>query len=180
MQNAAAAVKKTRPVVIIQNDTGNEHSPTVIVAMLTSNTDRRLYPMQFDVQIEGRGTSRVLCEQIKTVDKSRLREKIGEIEPADFWKLDRSLIVSLGINTGQDAQEGPEPAGRNVDDLLLELAGKGVSVAICPLPVWNQVNVSMVDGKANAITRNVSRTTGGIVAEIADMAALIRSEGGVA
>lgn len=68
--------RKTRPVVIIQNDAGNASSPTVIVANMTTNTTRRLYPMQFDIDLPGRALSRVQCEQIRTVDKSRLREKV--------------------------------------------------------------------------------------------------------
>ena len=63
--------RKTRPVVIIQNDAGNASSPTVIVANMTTNTSRRLYPMQFDIDLPGHSPSRVQCEQIRTVDKCR-------------------------------------------------------------------------------------------------------------
>ena len=55
--------RKTRPVVIIQNDAGNASSPTVIVANMTTNTSRRLYPMQFDIDLPGHSPSRVQCEQ---------------------------------------------------------------------------------------------------------------------
>lgn len=128
--------RKTRPVVIVQNDAGNASSPTVIVANMTTNTTRRLYPMQFDVDLPGRALSRVQCEQIRTVDKSRLREKV--------------------YRSGGD-------------DIFLDLARKGLSVAVCPLPVLNQVNITVTDGKDVAITRNVAAAGGGIVDEIQDM-----------
>mgnify|MGYP001068730935 FL=1 len=67
--------RKTRPVVIIQNDAGNASSPTVIVANMTTNTSRRLYPMQFDIDLPGHSPSRVHWDHITTVDKGRLRER---------------------------------------------------------------------------------------------------------
>ena len=63
--------RKTRPVVIVQNDAGNASSPTVIVANMTTNTARRLYPMQFDILLPGRALSRVQCEQIRTFPTRR-------------------------------------------------------------------------------------------------------------
>lgn len=80
--------RKTRPVVIIQNDAGNASSPTVIVANMTTNTSRRLYPMQFDIDLPGHSPSRVQCEQIRTVDKCRLRERIYTLTGEELRKLD--------------------------------------------------------------------------------------------
>lgn len=80
--------RKTRPVVIIQNDAGNASSPTVIVANMTTNTSRRLYPMQFDIDLPGHSPSRVQCEQIRTVDKCRDRRrtpKTGHLPGRVFW-----------------------------------------------------------------------------------------------
>lgn len=91
--------RKTRPVVVIQNDTGNNYSPTVIVANMTSNTDRRLYPFQFDVALPGgRPVSRVLCEQIRTVDKTRLLEKVYTLTEDELLVLDQCLAVSFGLS----------------------------------------------------------------------------------
>ena len=125
--------RKTRPVVIVQNNAGNASSPTVIVANMTTNTTRRLYPMQKELR-----------------------------------KLDDCLAVSFGM-TRQDAQEGPQDARSGGDDIFLDLARKGLSVAVCPLPVLNQVNITVTDGKDVAITRNVAAAGGGIVDEIQDM-----------
>ncbi len=99
--------------------------------------------------------------------------------------IDQAFIKTFGKeklnrSTAQSVQNGPGLTEKDVDDLFIDLTEKGVSVAICALPMLNQINVSMVDSKQNSITRNISRNTGGIVAEIADMAAIIRSEGGIA
>ena len=160
--------RKTRPVVIVQNNAGNASSPTVIVANMTTNTTRRLYPMQFDIDLPGHTLSRVQCEQIRTVDKCRLRDKVYSLTEDELRKLDTCLAVSFGM-TRQDAQEDPQDARSGGDDIFLDLARKGLSVAVCPLPVLNQVNITVTDGKDVAITRNVAAAGGGIVDEIQDM-----------
>lgn len=163
--------RKTRPVVVVQNDAGNASSPTVIVANMTTNTASRLYPMQFDILLPGRALSRVQCEQIRTVDKCRLREKVYSLTEDELRKLDACLAVSFGM-TRQDAQEGPQDA-RSDGDVFLALARKGLSVAVCPLPVLNQVNITVTDGKNVGITRNVAAAAGGIIDEIRDMKSTI-------
>lgn len=125
--------RKTRPVVIVQNNAGNASSPTVIVANMTTNTTRRLYPMQFDIDLPGH---------------------------------------ALGM-TRQDAQEGRQDTQSDGDDIFLALARKGLSVAVCPLPVLNQVNITVTDGKNVGITRNVAAAAGGIIDEIRDMKSTI-------
>lgn len=130
--------RKTRPVVIIQNDAGNASSPTVIVANMTTNTSRRLYPMQFDIDLPGHSPSRVQCEQIRTVDKCRLRERIYTLTGEELRKLDDCLAVSFGM-TRQAAQEAAHSAPEAQDDIFRELTRNGLSVAVCPLPVLNQV-----------------------------------------
>lgn len=91
--------RKTRPVVIVQNNAGNASSPTVIVANMTTNTTRRLYPMQFDIDLPGHGLSRVQCEQIRTVDKCRLREKVYSLTEGELRKLDQ---VNITVTDGKD------------------------------------------------------------------------------
>lgn len=111
--------RKTRPVVIVQNDAGNASSPTVIVANMTTNTTRRLYPMQFDVDLPGRALSRVQCEQIRTVDKSRLRDKVYSLTEDELRKLDDCLAVSFGM-----ARQTPRKAART----------RGTRGTTCSLP----------------------------------------------
>ena len=90
-----------RPVVIIQNDIGNKHSPTVIAAAITSQTGKNKLPTHIDIGMENSGLkadSVVLAEQIRTIDKSRLKEKIGHIEDDEVMnKINSALGVSFGL-----------------------------------------------------------------------------------
>ena len=87
-----------RPVVIVQNDLGNRHSPTVIVAAITSKLDKNKIPTHVPVTVAGLGkNSVVLLEQIRTVDKSRLKGFVGMLEGSVMEEIDRALLISLGI-----------------------------------------------------------------------------------
>ena len=91
-----------RPVLIIQNDVGNKHSPTVIAAAITSQTGKNKLPTHIEIGIQGSGLktdSVVLAEQIRTIDKSRLKEKIGHIEDNMIMnKINNALGVSFGLD----------------------------------------------------------------------------------
>lgn len=90
-----------RPVLIIQNDTGNKYSPTVIAAAITSQTGKAKLPTHIEIEAENVGlksNSVVLAEQIRTIDKSRLKEKIGHIEDESVMgKINSALGVSFGL-----------------------------------------------------------------------------------
>ena len=76
-----------RPVLIIQNDTGNRYSPTVIAAAITSQTGKSKLPTHIEITSKENGLksdSVVLAEQIRTIDKSRLKEKIGHIDDTNI------------------------------------------------------------------------------------------------
>lgn len=88
--------QKDRPVVIVQNDTGNAHAPTAIVAPMTRRPRNHRYPMQFETTMPS-GQSTVLCEQITTVDKSRLLRKMGQLSELEMRQLDCCLRVALGL-----------------------------------------------------------------------------------
>ena len=88
--------RKDRPVVIVQNDTGNAHAPTAIVAPMTNGRKRR-YPTQFDVAMPTGKISCVLCEQTTTVGKSRLLRRMGQLSELEMQQLDQCLKVSLGL-----------------------------------------------------------------------------------
>lgn len=91
----------TRPVLIVQNDMGNKHSPTTIIAAITSRIyTKNVLPTHFMIP-DGSGlaqSSIVLLEQLRVIDKSRLLKHIGALSPADMISIDRKLIISLGIN----------------------------------------------------------------------------------
>ena len=88
-----------RPVLIVQNEIGNRHSPTVIAAAITSRLDKPVcHPHHIRAADTGLAKdSVVLLEQIRTLDKHRLRERAGQITPADQKRVDQALDVSLGL-----------------------------------------------------------------------------------
>ncbi len=89
-----------RPVLVIQNDVGNKFSPTVIIAAITSRISKSKLPIHVEVTQEDHGLDRdsvVLCEQIRTIDKRRLREKIAHLEEETMEKVDSSLEISMGL-----------------------------------------------------------------------------------
>ena len=91
-----------RPVLIVQNDVGNRHSPTVIAAAITSRREKAKLPTHIDVQAATCGLTKdsvVLLEQIRTLDKHRLRERAGQITAADQKRVDQALDVSLGLSS---------------------------------------------------------------------------------
>ena len=91
----------TRPVVIVQNDVGNKHSPTVIAAAITSKQDKSTLPTHISISGEKCGLAKdsvVLLEQIRTIDKQRLKERTGQLEKDDISKINRALNISFGLN----------------------------------------------------------------------------------
>lgn len=89
-----------RPVLVIQNDIGNRYSPTVIVAAVTSRIGKHALPTHVPVAPNHYGLkehSIVLLEQVRTIDRSRLREYIGHLEPAAMQNVDEGIIISLGL-----------------------------------------------------------------------------------
>ena len=91
-----------RPVLIVQNDTGNRHSPTVIAAAITSQLGKARLPTHIALAAQGSGLPKdsvILLEQIRTLDKHRLRERAGQITPEDQKRVDQALDVSLGLTS---------------------------------------------------------------------------------
>ena len=91
-----------RPVLIIQNDIGNKYSPTVIVAAITSQINKAKLPTHIEISAHEYGLNKdsvILLEQIRTIDKKRLREKIGCLDKNMMLKVDNSLKISLGLFT---------------------------------------------------------------------------------
>ena len=89
-----------RPVLIVQNDTGNRHSPTVIAAAITSQTGKAKLPTHISLAARQFGLPKdsvVLLEQIRTLDKKRLREKMGHVEERVMEKVDLAIAVSFGL-----------------------------------------------------------------------------------
>ena len=90
-----------RPVLIVQNDVGNKFSPTVIAAAITSQRDKTNLPTHIKVDADGCGLSKdsiVLLEQIRTIDKKRLKEKTGCLAAEDLQKINKGLNISFGLD----------------------------------------------------------------------------------
>ena len=90
-----------RPVLIVQNDVGNKYSPTVIAAAITSQHQKAKLPTDIEINGSKSGLAKdsvVLLEQIRTIDKKRLREKMGEVEFNSMNQVDEALSISFGIN----------------------------------------------------------------------------------
>ena len=91
-----------RPVLIVQNDVGNKYSPTVIAAAITSQHEKSRLPTHIDISAACCGLSKdsvVLLEQVRTIDKQRLKEKMGTIDSGDMNRVDKALSVSFGLGT---------------------------------------------------------------------------------
>ena len=90
-----------RPVLIVQNDLGNKHSPTVIAAAITSKLGKTELPTHIRVDAADYGLSRdsvILLEQVRTLDKRRLREKMGHLDTTAMNEVDHALSLSFGLD----------------------------------------------------------------------------------
>ena len=89
-----------RPVLIVQNDVGNKYSPTVIAAAITSQSGKTNLPTHIKVTAEGCGLAKdsiVLLEQVRTIDKQRLKEKMGNLDIGSMNMVNKALSVSFGL-----------------------------------------------------------------------------------
>ena len=103
-----------RPVLIVQNDMGNKYSPTVIAAAITSRMSKTRLPTHIDIYAERAGLARdsvILLEQIRTLDKRRLRERMGHLDDEMMNRVNSAIAVSFGIMNaptgGYEVEEQP-------------------------------------------------------------------------
>lgn len=90
----------TRPVLIVQNDTGNRHSPTVIAAAITSQTGKARLPTHINIPGGSVGLTKdsvILLEQVRTIDKRRLREHMGRLDDKNMALVDDAIAISFGL-----------------------------------------------------------------------------------
>lgn len=89
-----------RPVLVVQNDVGNKYSPTVIAAAITSQINKAKMPTHIEISAEDYGLNKdsvILLEQIRTIDKRRLKEKIGRLDDESMAGVDEALMISFGL-----------------------------------------------------------------------------------
>lgn len=90
----------TRPVLVIQNNIGNQYSPTTIIAAITSKISKAKLPTHVELSAKKNGLikdSVILLEQLRTIDKERLKDKISQIEAGQMSKVDKAIEISLGL-----------------------------------------------------------------------------------
>lgn len=90
-----------RPVLIVQNDTGNKHSPTVIAAAITSQINKARLPTHIELGAKSYGLTKdsvILLEQIRTIDKRRLKERMGQLDEGLMDQVDNAIAVSFGLS----------------------------------------------------------------------------------
>jgi mRNA interferase MazF len=88
-------IRKTRPAVIISNDSCNAHGGRVVVLPITSNVDS-LYPGEAHIQLRGR-SARVLGDQIRSIDKARLGGRISTVRPQELRGIEEAVLITLGF-----------------------------------------------------------------------------------
>ena len=109
-----------RPVLIVQNDIGNRYSPTVIAAAITSKLGKAKLPTHIDIYASRVGLTKdsvILLEQIRTLDKRRLREKMGHLDDEMMQRVNNAISVSFGLNDTPGANTPPRVYARAGDAL---------------------------------------------------------------
>ena len=94
-----------RPVLIVQNDVGNRYSPTVIAAAITSQQNKARLPTHIEIEARTYGLSKnsiVLLEQVRTLDKRRLRERMGCLDEKAMQRVEGAIAISLGLRSERD------------------------------------------------------------------------------
>lgn len=89
-----------RPVLVIQNDIGNKYSPTVIIAAVTSQINKAKLPTHIEISGDEYGLNKdsvILAEQVRTIDKKRLKEKIGHLDEELMTRVNEALEISFGL-----------------------------------------------------------------------------------
>ncbi len=97
-----------RPVLVVQNDVGNKYSPTVIAAAITSRINKAKLPTHIEIEAAQYGLQKdsvVLLEQIRTIDKKRLREKIGRLDEIQMVKVNDAISVSFGLGNRENGSQ---------------------------------------------------------------------------
>jgi mRNA interferase MazF len=93
-------IQKTRPALILQNDSSNRYSPVTIVAAITSKADDELYPTEVLVKTPEGGLTKdsvILLNQIRSIDRRRLVKRLGTVKSSTMFEVDRAIQISLGL-----------------------------------------------------------------------------------
>ena len=118
-----------RPVLIVQNDVGNRYSPTVIAAAITSRMGKTRLPTHIDIYADRAGLSKdsvVLLEQVRTLDKRRLKEKMGHLDDKMMTEVNTAIAVSFGLSEGSaERQAAAEYVEHGAAVAMSDLSAEG-------------------------------------------------------
>lgn len=108
-----------RPVLIVQNDIGNKYSPTVIAAAITSKLTKSKLPTHIDIYGDKVGLAKdsvILLEQIRTIDKKRLKEKMGHLDSEVMTMVNNAITISFGLDSGNtyDGEQNAQYVSNNI------------------------------------------------------------------
>ncbi len=134
-----------RPVLIIQNDVGNRYSPTVIAAAITSRMGKTRLPTHIDIYADKVGLAKdsvVLLEQIRTLDKRRLKEKMGHLDESMMHAVNTAIAVSFGLDGGSTDVRGTARTGRREASAVPSMGTAAASVADTPSPTGDTGTVT--------------------------------------
>lgn len=90
-----------RPVLVVQNDVGNQYSPTTIVLAITSQINKAKLPTHIEITAEDYGLDKdsvILAEQIRTIDKTRMKQRVAHLSEEIMEKVDQALVISIGLS----------------------------------------------------------------------------------
>ncbi len=147
-----------RPVLIIQNDIGNKYSPTVIAAAITSRMSKTRLPTHIDIYAEEVGLAKdsvILLEQIRTLDKRRLKEKMGHLDDRKMDYVNTAIAISFGL--GDPGQDAAMRAMMN--------RANGTSGVRTTIPQAGAAVASVASGNAQQVNRPLA-TQGGTVGDV--------------
>lgn len=149
-----------RPVLIVQNDIGNRYSPTVIAAAITSRMTKTRLPTHIDIIASEAGLSKdsvVLLEQIRTIDKQRLRERIGKLPVGMMAAVDNALSVSFGLATEGTTGYGTTGRQRGHAAAVASIASSDSSAASASTDTSHSREKS---GEKRSMLPNMPKTNG--------------------
>ncbi len=153
-----------RPVLIIQNDVGNKYSPTVIAAAITSRMGKTKLPTHIDVYAERAGLARdsvVLLEQVRTLDKRRLKEKMGHLDEQIMTEIDNAIAVSLGLlphGARLPARVSPSPTYAPAPFAVQDIPAAAASTAPAGTPATMPAVASVAPVSASAAATPPAQT----------------------
>ena len=158
-----------RPVLIVQNDVGNRYSPTVIAAAITSKMGKTRLPTHIDVFADKVGLAKdsiILLEQVRTLDKKRLKERMGHLDDDVMKEVNNAISISFGLaetqaelyNTGARVYTGHE---KNINTIPLQVVQSPPSVALVSTSESGAVEIATAT-TTGEIGDNVAASSGGI------------------